>query len=331
MTPGRVSSANSSPRGCAPATGKSPSWLRHLGAYAFILPNFSGFLVFTLLPVLAALLLSFVRWDAITPWREAQWVGLGNYVHALGFQRDPATGQLVALDDRFWYYLYNTVFLMLGVPLGMALSLLTALLLNQRLRGQLFFRTVFFVPTVCSSVAVAVLFRWLYNPEYGLINDALRALGVEHPPYWLSDPAWAKPALILMGLWVGIGGYNCVLYLAGLQNIPAELYEVARLDGAGWWARLRHVTWPQLAPTTFFILVTSIISGFQGYFVGVHVLTGGGPAGSTTTLLYYIYQTAFMYHTMGYAAALAMILFVIVLALTLINWRAGHSATQILY
>ena len=302
-----------------------------LAAFAFLLPNLLGFLTFTLVPVIAAMLLSFVRWDAISPWKEAQWVGMANYVQALGFHYDPATRRLIANDDRFWYYLYNTVFLMSGIPIGMALSLLTALLLNRPLKGIAVFRAIFFIPTICSSVAVAVLWRWVYNPDYGLLNQLLRMLGVAHPPNWLSDPAWAKPALIIMGLWVGIGGYNCVLYLAGLQNIPEELYEAARIDGAGWWARLRYITWPMLAPTTFFILVTSIISGFQGFFVGIHILTSGGPAGSTTNLLYYIYRTAFVYHQMGYAAALAMILFAIVFVLTLINWRLGRRAVEIIY
>ncbi|MBC7288374.1 MAG: sugar ABC transporter permease [Armatimonadetes bacterium] len=297
----------------------------------FLLPNLLGFLTFMLLPIIAAMLLSFVEWDAISSWRDASWVGFANYVHALGFHRDPTTGRLAANDDRFWYYLYNTVFLMLGIPIGMALSLFTALLLNRPLPGITLFRAVFFIPTVCSSVAVAVLWRWVYNPDYGLLNQLLRTVGVANPPNWLSDPAWAKPALIIMGLWTGVGGYNCVLYLAGLQNIPGELYEAARIDGAGWWARLRHITWPMLAPTTFFILVTSIISGFQGYFVGIHILTGGGPAGSTTNLLYYIYRTAFVYHQMGYAAALAMILFVIVLALTLVNWKLGKRSVEVIY
>ncbi|MCX7598311.1 MAG: sugar ABC transporter permease [Armatimonadetes bacterium] len=300
-------------------------------AYGFLLPNLVGFLVFTLVPVIAAMLLSFVRWDAISPWRQAQWVGLSNYVEILGFHRDPTTGALLPNDDRFWYYLYNTVYLMLGIPIGMALSLVTALLLNRPMRGVVLFRTVFFIPTVCSAVAVAVLWRWIYQPDYGLLNEALRLAGIENTPNWLGDPAWAKPALILMGLWVGVGGYNCVLYLAGLQNIPEEMYEAARLDGAGWWARLRHVTWPLLAPTTFFILVTSIISGFQGFFVSIHIMTAGGPAGSTTTLLYHIYQTAFVYHEMGRASALAMILFAIVLVLTLLNWRYGREAAQVMF
>jgi multiple sugar transport system permease protein len=301
-----------------------------LSAYAFLLPNLLGFLVFTLLPVVGAMLLSFVVWDAIGPWREAHFAGLSNYAAMLGFHR-VASGGLVANDDRFWYYLYNTAFLLLGVPLGMALSFLTALLLNRPLRGILLFRTIFFIPTVCSSVAVALLWKWIYHADYGLINQALRAGGMASPPNWLGDPTWAKPALILMGLWTGVGGYNCILYLAGLQNIPGELYEVARLDGASWWMRLRTITWPLLAPTTFFILVTSIIGGFQGYFVGVHILTAGGPGGSTTTLLYYIYQTAYVYNQMGYAAALAMILLVIVLAFTVINWRYGRRSVEIIY
>lgn len=302
----------------------------HLSAYAFLLPNFAGFLVFTLLPVLGAMLLSFVVWDAISPWRQAHFVGLHNYAQMLGFHH-AASGALRANDDRFWYYLYNTAFLLLGVPLGMGMSFLMALLLNRPLRGIVIFRTIFFVPTVCSSVAVALLWKWIYNADYGLLNQALHTAGIAYSPNWLGDPTWAKPALILMGLWTGIGGYNCVLYLAGLQNIPAELYEVARLDGAGWWTRLRTITWPLLAPTTFFILITSVIGGFQGYFVGVYIMTAGGPGGSTTTLLYYIYQTAYQYSQMGYAAALAMILLIIVLIFTLINWRYGRRSVEITY
>ncbi len=301
-----------------------------MSAYAFLLPNLLGFLVFTLLPVVGAMLLSFVVWDAIGPWREAHFAGLSNYSAMLGFHR-AASGAMVPNDDRFWYYLYNTAFLLLGVPLGMAFSFLTALLLNRPLRGIILFRTIFFIPTVCSSVAVALLWKWIYHADYGLLNQVLRAGGMASPPNWLGDPTWAKPALILMGLWTGVGGYNCILYLAGLQNIPGELYEVARLDGAGWWTRLRTITWPLLAPTTFFILITSIIGGFQGYFVGVHILTAGGPGGSTTTLLYYIYQTAYVYNQMGYAAALAMILLVIVLAFTLVNWRYGRRSVEIIY
>lgn len=297
------------------------------GAFWFLLPNALGFLTFTLLPVLAAFLLSFTHWDAVESWQGIRWAGLDNYREILGFSRTPEGIQ--ATDTQFWFTMYNTVFLMLGIPIGMALSFFTALLMNQRLRGITFYRVIFFLPTVCSTVAVAMVWRWVYDADWGLLNQSLRMAGVDSPPGWLVDPTWAKPALILMGLWMGIGGYNCVLYLAGLQNIPPELYEAASMDGAGWWSKIRHITWPMLAPTTFFILVMSVISGFQGYFVSIHILTRGGPAGSTTNLLYYIYQSAFDHQKMGYACALAMVLFAIIFVCTALNWKYGREATDV--
>jgi len=309
----------------APARRTASRHRRHRSAYWFLLPNGLGFLVFTLVPVVAALGLSFTHWDAIEGWQGIRWGGVDNYIEILGFHRGPEG--LVANDPRVWYYLYNTVFLMLGIPVGMILSFFTALLLNERLRGIVFWRTLFFIPTICSSVAVAVLWKWIYQTDGGLLNGFLRLLGLPGPN-WLGDPAWAKPALIIMGLWIGVGGYNCVLYLAGLQNIPRELYEAASLDGAGFWQKLRYITWPQLAPTTFFILVMSVISGLQGHFVTIHVMTGGGPASSTTTFLYYIYQNAFQWHQMGYACALAVVLFVLILGFTLLQWKYGGQAVR---
>jgi len=313
--------------------------------YVFLLPNILGFLTFTLGPVVAAFLLSFTQWDAVSDWRLARPVGLQNYQHFLGFQQTPQGVR--PNDPEFWQYLGNTVFLMSGIPLGMVLSLLLALLLDQRLRGVVVFRTVYFLPSICAAVALAMLWKWVYAPEFGLANEFLRklhvvtdgpggllnapleALGLKQPGdplKWLLDPSVAKPALILVWLWAGIGGYNCILYLAGLQNIPRELYEAAEMDGAGWWPKLRFITWPQLAPTTFFILTMSIIGGLQGGFAHIHIMTGGGPAGATTNVLYYIYNHAFQWFKMGQAAALAMILFAIIFVLTLINWKYGRSS-----
>jgi multiple sugar transport system permease protein len=326
-----------------------------LGAYAFLAPNLIGFLTFALLPVLAAFLLSFSEWDAVRPVASLQearelWVGGRHYRDILGFHR-AADGGLEPNDERFWQYGANTLFLMLGIPTGMALSLLAALFLNRKLRGVLVFRTVYFIPSICSAAAVAMLWRWLYNPKFGLINEVLRVLHLVTPGpggllngfleatglkeageglKWLSHAALAKPALILMALWAEIGGQNCILYLAGLQGVPDELYEAAEIDGAGWWQKLRHITWPMLAPTTFFILVMSIIHGFQSGFVGIHLLTRGGPAGATTNLLYYIYNHAFEWFKMGRASALAMILFVVVFAFTLLNWRLGRKGVEYL-
>ena len=325
-----------------------------LTGYLFLLPNVLGFLTFTLVPVFAAFALSFFQWDVIQPFfppdagtageklsavmrgegqRHAKFVGLGNYEEFLGWERDERTGTIRARDEKFWYYAYNTVFLMAGIPIGMALSLILALMLNTSLRGVVIYRTVFFVTAICSPAALALLWRWIYYPEYGLFNSAVIAIGklfgaTAHPPAWLSDPNWAKPALIIMGLWAGVGGYNCLLYLAGLQGVPQELYEAADIDGAGWWHRLRHITWPMLGPTTFFIFVMAIIAGFQGGFVYINLMTDGGPAGATTTLMYYIYLHAFRWFKMGRACALAVILFVIVFAITLLNWRYGRRAVH---
>jgi len=327
----------------------------HLGAYGFLLPNIVGFLAFTLLPVFAALALSFFDWDVIQPFfppgqpgaggkvqavlhdrtgDHARFVGLDNYGEFLGWERDERTGRLQPRDEYFWKYMYNTVYLLAGIPIGMVLSLLLALLMNQKLKGIVVYRAIYFLPCICVPAAVALLWMWLLDQDYGLLNSLIvRAAGllglkVEHAPAWLASPEWAKPALILVGLWVGIGGYNCILYLAGLQGIPAELYEAAEIDGAGWWQKLRHITWPMLSPTTFFIFVMSIIGGFQGGFTFIHMMTQGGPAGSTTTIIYYIYQHAFQWFKMGRACALSMILFVIIFAITLINWRYGRRAVH---
>ncbi len=345
-----LSAASTAPRARVRRRVRARDWL---AAYLFLAPNILGFLTFTLFPVLAALFLSFVSWDVIRPFfpqdeessaqrvrvvlsgepgEHARYVGIDNYREFLGLRRDE-NGSLVANEPAFWKYAYNTVYLMAGIPIGMVLSLICALLMNQQLRGIVAHRTIYFLPSVCAVFAISLLWRWIYEERYGLLNAAIiwlgNALGLEvHPPAWLNDPTWAKPALIIMGLWMGVGGYNCILYLAGLQGIPAELYEAADIDGAGWWHQLRHITWPMLSPTTFFIFVMSVIAGFQGAFVQVDMMTGGGPAGATTTLIYYIYQHAFVWFKMGRACALAMILFVVVFSATLANWRFGKKAVH---
>ena len=287
-------------------------------AAAFLLPNLLGFLVFTFLPIVAVFVMSLLRWGLVD---RPVWVGLSNFAQLLGVS--VRNGHLVAHDADFWRFLWNTIYLMGGIPIGILVSLGLALLLNQRLRGVVFFRTLLFLPTVCSAVAVALLWKWIFEPEYGLLNYALNALGIAHPPTWLASSQWAKPAFIIMTLWTTVGGYNCVLYVAGLQNIPSELYEAAEIDGAGAWHKLRHVTWPLLSPTTFFIVIMSIIGGFQGGFIAAFMMTDGGPAGATTTIMYYIYNNAFRWFQMGYAAAIAVVLFALVFGLTLLNWHLG--------
>lgn len=288
-----------------------------LVAACFLAPNIIGFLVFLLLPVIASGVLSFMQWDLLT---EPSFVGLENYHNLLGGTRTDAGWS--ANDPRFWKYLYNTLFLMLGVPLNMAGSLALAILLNQRIRLAVFFRTLYFLPTMCVPVAIFLLWRWLYDPDFGLLNWALSTVGIPGPA-WLANVHWAKPALILVGLWAGIGGYNMILYLAGLQNIPRSLYEAADLDGASAWQKFLHITWPLLSPTTFFILIMSIIAGFQGGFEIAYMMTRGGPAGSTTTISYYLYNHAYEWFNMGYAASIAWVLFALVLLVTLLSWKYG--------
>jgi len=304
-----------------------------LQALPFLLPNLAGFLIFTLLPVLACFALSLTdyRLAPIQSLRDipqrVPFVGFGNFAKLLGWHAE--AGRLVANDTEFWRYLGNTLYLMLGIPITIVGSLLLALLLNQRLRGMVIFRTIYFLPTVSSAVAVCIVWKWIFHQqpnEVGLLNSVLMSLGASSPPHWLGDPAWAKPAFIIMALWVGVGGYNCVLYLAGLQGIPEEYYEAAALDGAGNWARFRHITWPLLSPTTFFVVTMSIIAGFQGSFLftAAYLMTGGGPGGATTTLMLYIYNNAISWHQLGYASAIACVLFVLVFGFTLINWRYGQ-------
>jgi multiple sugar transport system permease protein len=284
------------------------TWRRRydLEGYLFLAPDLVGTLVFAVVPVLAALALGLFAWDILTPPR---FVGLDNYLR-------------LAFDDPvFRQVLLNTTVYVLGtVPVRTALALLLAIALNQQLRAMSVYRAAFFLPTITSAVAAATVWRWIYEPNFGLLNSLLYAIGVQHPPTWLSSPAWAMPALILLGIWQGLG-FQMVIFLAGLQGIPTHLYEAAAIDGAGWWARFRHVTLPLISPTTFFVLIISVIGSYQ-VFDQAFVLTEGGPGYATTTLVYYIYEYAFQFFKMGYAAAMAWILFAIVFVLTVVQFRA---------
>lgn len=299
-----------------------------LGGYAFIMPNFVGFLIFTSLPVVASFLLAFYNWDVITPWQQSKFVGLANFSKLLGFHSEQSAW--IPNDPDFWYYLYNTAFLMLGIPISMAASLVLALVMNKKIKGIVFFRTIYFLPSICAGVALYMLWRWIFNPEFGLLNTIIRTLSGDllTGPKWLESVEWAKPALILMGIWTNMGGYNMILYLAGLQGIHPELYEAAEIDGANGWQKFWSVTWPMLSPTTFFIFVMSVIGGFQGGFEAAYVMTGGGPAGSTTTIDYYIFNNAYVWFKMGYAASIAWVLFAIIFVVTLLNWKFGGKVVH---
>jgi multiple sugar transport system permease protein len=285
----------------------------------FLLPNLIGFLLFTAWPIFASLLLSFCSWDLLTPPR---WVGLGNFVQLLGFHHDGT--QWTANDPQFWHYLGNTLFMMLSLPFNIAGSLALAMLLNQKLGGTNLYRLIFFLPSILAGVPIYYLWRWIYNPNHGLLNMVLAEIGIQGPD-WLGSALWAKPALMLMGTWLSVGGSSMILYLAALQGVPKDLHEAAHMDGANAWQRFKLVTWPAVMPVTFFIFTMGIIYGLQAGFDAAYVMTNGGPNGATTTLGFYLYQKAYFRFEMGYASALAWVMFVLVLGMTLINWRRSRQ------
>lgn len=266
--------------------------------YLFIMPWIVGFSTLTLGPMLVSLYYSLCEYNIFQP---PAWVGLENYV------------SILTDDPLFWTSLYNTAYYTLfAVPLGVGGSIALALLLNQTVSGMRLFRTVFYMPSIIPQVAASILWIWLFNPQYGLINRVLEMAGVRGP-LWLADPTWSKPALILMGLW-GIGG-GMVIFLAGLQGVPKHLREAAVVDGANVWQQFRHVTLPMLSPTIFFSVVTGIIGSFQ-VFTQSYVMTQGGPLNSTLFYVLYLYRRAFEFFEMGYASAMAWILFLTIVSFT---------------
>ncbi|MCB2209564.1 sugar ABC transporter permease [bacterium] len=271
--------------------------------YLTIAPWLVGFLAFTLLPILISLYASFTNWDLLS---TPVWRGLANY-------------ERMASDPKFWQALKVTGFYTLAyVPLDLAGGLTLALLLRPRLRGVKVFRTIYYLPVVFSGVAFVVVWMWLLNPQVGLVNQALGLVGIEGPR-WLLDPNWSLPALILMSFWGW--GRSMVIFLSGLIGIPDEVYEAAAIDGAGGWARFWRITLPLISPILFFNLILSVISTFQT-FTNAFVATNGGPLDSTLFLVLYIYRQAFEYRNMGYASALAWVLFAVILIFTIFLVRS---------
>jgi multiple sugar transport system permease protein len=278
-------------------------------AWVFLAPALILFGVFFVLPVLAGLALSFTDFDlyAIGAPGTARFVGLRNYVQALQ-------------NPIFWIAIKNTFyFVLVGAPLSVSVSLVAALLVNARLvRFKALFRTIFFAPVVTTLVAVAIVWRYLYHPHYGLLNHALGLVGIT-PIDWLGNPHWAMPAIILLSVWKNFG-YNMMIFIAGLQGIPSEQYEAAAIDGAGSWRQFVHVTLPGLAPTFLFVGVTTMIGYFQ-LFAEPYVMTQGGPLKSTTSVVLLMYEEGFRWWRMGMASAIAFFLLLITLAGTLVQMR----------
>jgi multiple sugar transport system permease protein len=276
----------------------------HRAAFFFLLPSFVLFMVFTVISFSASFVLSFFDWDLIT---TPHFVGFHNYVELMN-------------DPLFRKVLFNTLyFTALTVPLSALVGLIIALGLNQKIKGVAIYRTVYFMPAVTSLVAVSLLWQWIFDGNYGLLNNILSILGVSHPPQWLSSTEWAMPALIIMSVWTN-SGMTMVLFLAGLQNISQHLYEAAAIDGASKFKKFLYITLPVLTPTTFFVLVITTINSFQ-VFTQALIMTKGGPADATNTIVYFIYQNGFEYFKMGYASAAAWVLFTIIFVFTLIQMK----------
>jgi len=280
----------------------------YIAAMLFLLPNIIGFAIFTLWPMIYSLLLGFMDWGLIN---QASFVGVANY-------------QEILHDSIFWISLKNTVlYSFVKVPINLILSLLLAILLNKKIHGRNFFRTISFLPSVCSSVSVAIIWKpLLESTKNGLVNHFLSYLGISAIPF-LSSTLWSMPSVIGVGIWKELG-FFMIIYLAGLQGIPSMYYEAAEIDGANAKVKFFHITLPLIAPTTFFAFVTSLIGSFQ-IFDLTSVLTDGGPANSTNTLVMYIYQNGFKWFRMGYASALALILFIIIFIVTITQNQISNN------
>lgn len=269
--------------------------------YLFVAAPLLGFLIFGFVPIIMSLALAFAKWDMFRP---PQWIGFQNFAR-------------MAQDPVVSISFVNTLVFFLGVPIGIAFSLILAMMLNRKLTGINFYRAIYYLPSVSSIVAISLLWQWIFNPENGLLNMYLLKLGLPGPE-WLNDPLWVKPALILMGVWGGLGP-NMILFLAGLQGVPASLYEAASIDGAKPWQQFWHVTWPMLTPTTFFVTIMGVIGALQ-YFGQIYIMTQGGPEHASTSYMFYLWQQAFTYYRMGYASALAWLLGVFIIIVTAVQF-----------
>lgn len=281
---------------------RSPS--ERLEPYLYVAPAMLGIVVLVGGAVAASFGLSFTSWDLVS---TPKYVGFDNYVE-------------LATSSLFWKVFENTLlYVVISVPVAVCASLVLAVLVNSRLPGIQVFRTAFFTPVVVSIVAAAVIWSWLYNPEFGVINWVLRVMFGIDGPRWLLDTGWALPSIAIMSTWKVLG-YNMVILLAGLQSVPTHLSEAAMLDGAGRWRTFWSVTLPMISPVLFFVVVISTIGAFQ-IFEQTYVLTQGGPANSTLTLSYYVYQNAFQFLRMGYATTLALVLFALTLVVSIVQFR----------
>lgn len=279
--------------------------MENLFGYIFISPMMIGVLVITVLPILASFLLSFTEWNFIMGVRDITWVGLDNF-------------NKLWHDQIFWKSMKNNIVFVLVVPITLIFSLLLAVSINKYVYFKDFFKVIYFMPYISSIVAVAMVWQVLFHPSYGPINNMLMALGLDDPPKWIADVDFALPSIMIIQIWISIG-YNLIIYIAGLQSIPRELYEASDMDGAKPWQKFRYITMPMLSPTTFFLLITGLIGTFKVFDV-IQVLTNGGPSNSTSVVVFHLYRTAFDELKMSYASTMALVLFATIFAITLLQW-----------
>ncbi|MCU6711568.1 sugar ABC transporter permease [Paenibacillus sp. J5C_2022] len=272
-----------------------------IAGYLFVAPLMIGLVILTLIPVIGSLLLSFTDWNFVAGIDAIRFTGLDNF-------------DRLFRDDVFMKSLMNNIIFIITVPVTIAIALLLAILIDKHVYLKDMFKVIYFLPYISSIVAVAMVWQVLFHPSYGPVNNFLMSIGIDNPPKWLADIDFAMPSLMMIQVWIMLG-YNIIIFIAGLQGIPKDLYEAADIDGANVWTKFRQITVPCISPTTFFLLVTGIIGTFK-IFDLIQVLTQGGPANSTTVIVYELYDTAFIQLKSGYASSMALILFLICLLIT---------------
>ena len=279
----------------------------HCWGLAFVSPPFIGFCIFMAFPIVFAFVASLTKWNGMNQMLD-NFVGLDNYIKLLG-------------DEKFWKVLLNTVIYMIGIPVGMILALVIAVGMNRKIKGIKILRTLYYVPVVSSLVAVAILWMWVFNYDYGLLNSIIKAVTGAHGPNWLGDEFWVKVSMIIFMVWKGLGG-SIILYLAGLQSIPRDYYEAAKIDGANGLKLFRYITMPLVSPVTFYLLITGLIGGFQVFVEVLVMVPNGGLNYSAATVVFYLYDKAFGDNQMGYGSAMAFILAIFIFIITAINFKA---------
>ncbi|MFC4101984.1 carbohydrate ABC transporter permease [Paenibacillus xanthanilyticus] len=304
-----VSVSTAPPRQAARTRPRSLAASENVAGWLFVSPMLIGVFTLVLLPIVATIVLSFADWNFVQGWSGIDWVGLGNFSRLLD-------------DGAFLRSVRNNILFLLAVPVYMLISMALAIIIDRHVyaKAKSYFKVAYFMPYISSIVAVSVVWQVLFQPSYGPINQMLRALGVDNPPMWIADPNFALVSIMMIVVWTSIG-FNLIIYIAGLQSIPADLYEAAAIDGAGGWTKFSRITFPLLSPTSFFLLVTGVIATFKVFDI-IAVMTQGGPIGSTSLMVWYLYDTAFVNLKVGYASSIAVVLLLFVLLITFGQWIA---------